>query len=249
MQSTIDQIVVFDFDGTLFRSPRPPKRWRGRWWSHPVSLEPPCVPEQADDSWWVDQVVSQMEQWLDDPSSYVVVLTARTPIFKPRIAELLQQRDIEPDELLTVGYPGRRNKLAALRRLLDQFPESRYVEVWEDREKQGQDLAYLAYAEGRESNFYIVPDAAQDAPCTAQEIIKQGQLLRGGLADKRSISEFDSKALREGIKVEMEHTSDPKIAREIAMDHLAEDPRYYEKLRAIEGKPGSFILVEVDGTD
>lgn len=193
--------------------------------------------------------MSQMEQWLDDPSSYVVVLTARTPIFKPRIAELLQQRDIEPDELLTVGYPGRRNKLAALRRLLDQFPESRYVEVWEDREKQGQDLAYLAYAEGRESNFYIVPDAAQDAPCTAQEIIKQGQLLRGGLADKRSISEFDSKALREGIKVEMEHTSDPKIAREIAMDHLAEDLRYYEKLRAIEGKPGSFILVEVDGTD
>lgn len=190
-----------------------------------------------------------MEQWLDDPSSYVAVLTARTPIFKPRISELLEQRGIEPDVLLTVGFPARRNKLAALRRLIDQFPEASYVEVWEDREDQGQDLAFLAYAEGLDSNFYIVPDASQEAPCTSQEIIERGQLLRGGLADKRSIFEFDSKALREGIKVEMEHTSDPKIAREIAMDHLAEDPRYYEKLRAIEGEPGPFILVEVDGTD
>jgi hypothetical protein len=32
----------------------------------------------------------------------------------------------------------------------------------------------------------------------------------------------------------MEHTSDPKIAEEIAMDHLVEDPNYYKKLKTIE---------------
>ena len=30
--------------------------------------------------------------------------------------------------------------------------------------------------------------------------------------------------------VEMEHTNDPDIAKEIAMDHLTEDPDYYSKL-------------------
>jgi len=36
-----------------------------------------------------------------------------------------------------------------------------------------------------------------------------------------------------GIKVELEHTDDIYIAREIAMDHLAEDPDYYNKLKKI----------------
>lgn len=38
------------------------------------------------------------------------------------------------------------------------------------------------------------------------------------------------KQLEIGIKVEMEHTKDPKIAEKIATDHLNEDPHYYTKL-------------------
>lgn len=38
------------------------------------------------------------------------------------------------------------------------------------------------------------------------------------------------KEIKKGIAHEKEHTSDPKVAREIAMDHLKEDPKYYEKL-------------------
>jgi hypothetical protein len=37
-----------------------------------------------------------------------------------------------------------------------------------------------------------------------------------------------------GIKTEMEHTSDKKVAEEIALDHLFEDPKYYTKLTAME---------------
>lgn len=37
--------------------------------------------------------------------------------------------------------------------------------------------------------------------------------------------------LAKGIRVEMEHTNDEKTAREIALDHLGEDPRYYTKLQ------------------
>ena len=34
-----------------------------------------------------------------------------------------------------------------------------------------------------------------------------------------------------GIEEEMEHTSDEAVAYEIALDHLSEDPQYYEKER------------------
>jgi len=52
----------------------------------------------------------------------------------------------------------------------------------------------------------------------------------GGKAAGRPDSDFDPEQLKKGIKVEMEHTDDPKVAREIAKDHLAEDPHYYTML-------------------
>lgn len=58
--------------------------------------------------------------------------------------------------------------------------------------------------------------------------------LPGGLADRYSPDDFDPKALRQGIKVELEHTDDRALATEIAMDHLVEDPDYYTKLATIE---------------
>ncbi len=53
--------------------------------------------------------------------------------------------------------------------------------------------------------------------------------LKGGLADNIDASTFDPKELALGIKHEREHTDDDDIAKEIAMDHIAEDPRYYSK--------------------
>ena len=40
--------------------------------------------------------------------------------------------------------------------------------------------------------------------------------------------------LAKGIKVEMEHTQDPKVAQEIALDHIAELPDYYDRLLFVE---------------
>lgn len=59
-----------------------------------------------------------------------------------------------------------------------------------------------------------------------------------GLADKKNLSEskVDPKEMRLGMKVEAEHTSDRKKQHEIAMDHLAEDSKYYSKLITWERK-------------
>lgn len=60
-------------------------------------------------------------------------------------------------------------------------------------------------------------------------------LIPGGLADNLPDDMFDADALEQGIKVEMEHTDDPKLAKEIAKDHLTEDMQYYKKLAKMEG--------------
>lgn len=62
-------------------------------------------------------------------------------------------------------------------------------------------------------------------------ILKALNKLIGGKGDKKSLSDFPSKEVAMGQKVEMEHTRDPKLADEITADHLAENPHYYSKLK------------------
>ena len=67
------------------------------------------------------------------------------------------------------------------------------------------------------------------------------------IADKHNVPvEQINKELKLGTKVELEHTKDPEMAHEIAMDHLMEDPLYYSKLAKANleearklGKPSS----------
>ena len=54
--------------------------------------------------------------------------------------------------------------------------------------------------------------------------------LPGGVGDNTPTDQVDPNQLSIGIQVEMEHTNDLDIAKEIAMDHLTEDPQYYTKL-------------------
>ena len=68
--------------------------------------------------------------------------------------------------------------------------------------------------------------------------------LKGGVSDKKTLEDVAKKhtveleklkqELDKGVKVEMEHTNDKDKAKEIAMDHLFEDPNYYVKLNKIE---------------
>ena len=74
-------------------------------------------------------------------------------------------------------------------------------------------------------------------------IAEQVNALTGGVGDTTAPSNVNTKELAIGVQVEMEHTNDPKIATEIAMDHLTEDPEYYTKLvnagLATEFKPSA----------
>lgn len=54
----------------------------------------------------------------------------------------------------------------------------------------------------------------------------------------RPDSDYDPEQLAMGIEVEMEHTDDPAVAKEIAKDHLEELPDYYTHLDKMEKNRG-----------
>lgn len=73
--------------------------------------------------------------------------------------------------------------------------------------------------------------------------INESDKIKGGLSDKKTIEDIADRhsvslsqlkqELHRGIKVELEHTNSKNVAKEIAMDHLYEDPKYYTKLKKI----------------
>lgn len=67
-----------------------------------------------------------------------------------------------------------------------------------------------------------------------EDRVEKAEKLQGGKGDNKKPEAFDPKQLAVGVEHELEHTKDREIAREIAMDHLAEDPEYYVKLKKIE---------------
>lgn len=66
--------------------------------------------------------------------------------------------------------------------------------------------------------------------------------IPGGKAAGKPDSDFSPAALKQGQKVELEHTTSPAIAKEIAKDHLVEDPQYYDKLKQVESRANAGTL-------
>lgn len=73
-------------------------------------------------------------------------------------------------------------------------------------------------------------------------LLDAAEKLKGGMADNKTLEDIAKKhnvsledikkEFEAGLKVEKEHTTDEKVATEIAKDHLFEDPKYYTKLDA-----------------
>lgn len=67
------------------------------------------------------------------------------------------------------------------------------------------------------------------------DILNKKTLTVSQLADKHGVPvEQIQQQLAKGIKVELEHTSHPDVAKEIALDHLGEFPDYYDRLTQAE---------------
>jgi hypothetical protein len=58
-------------------------------------------------------------------------------------------------------------------------------------------------------------------------------VVKGGTAKDKTPDDFDIDDLSRGSEMEMEHTDDPHVAIDIAMDHLAEFDDYYDEKKGL----------------
>jgi hypothetical protein len=106
--------------------------------------------------------------------------------------------------------------------------------------------------DNKKTNFIVKHSGQTDFEDDLDEIAVQTDVIPGGLAKSKTIMDFvkkyDAKGyydpsqmaeyikqkIKDGAKVEMEHTSDIRFATEIAKDHIWEDLNYYTKLKKVE---------------
>jgi len=132
------ELHLYDFDGTLFRSPERPAGWDGRWWSSAVSLLPPCVPERPGSEWWVSATVASAKRSVSEQEVFAILCTGRPANagLRFRVAELLKQKGLDFDEVYLKGNRGGdtdTQKVRVIVTLLRRYPIIDTVRIWEDR--------------------------------------------------------------------------------------------------------------------
>lgn len=128
---------IFDFDDTLFDSPKVPKDWEGserEWWRNPASLSPPHVPEGAEKK-RVLPTAQVARSSVQNPKVHAVLLTGRAddPGMRMRIASITKALGLEFDSLFfkesgnTEQYKAR-----VVEGLLQKMPSVQTVAMWDD---------------------------------------------------------------------------------------------------------------------
>lgn len=159
------RLAVFDFDGTLFRSPQKPVWWPWQgYWGRPESLAPPYVPDAPDASWWAEEVVGAAREALADPDAHVIVLTGRPEKFTSRVTALLLSAGLDFHGCYCVGS-GAGNTLDMKQVCLQQLIRLKgikRVDMWEDRPEHVE--PFLAFLATQTSEFQVnlVPRASRE---------------------------------------------------------------------------------------
>jgi hypothetical protein len=91
-----------------------------------------------------------------------------------------------------------------------------------------------SFLKKKEESFSIVnkilTEIEEESECGMKKVPSVESIAKKHKVDLKSVKE----QLQKGIKVEHEHTNNEKLARTIALQHLAERPDYYTKLKKVE---------------
>jgi DNA topoisomerase-1 len=161
---------VYDFDGTLFRSPEKPVWWKGGWWGNLDSLTPPCVPEQPSSDWWNGSVVEAAKRSLSNPDTRTIFLTGRIQKFSIRVKDLLRQAGLPFDEMFFAGGGATEKfKLETIKKILGEEPTIRGVSIWEDRGPHLRMFADWVESNGRACFPHLITVSAHPIDCPPPE--------------------------------------------------------------------------------
>lgn len=175
------------------------------------------------------------------------------------IEAVLKRAGIHPknpqyaDMVFRTNYMDMHNVAAEEQRLdpdvIDEFPVWRYMGIRDGRQGKDHEVHFDKYYPAKAKFAEVRGERPYNCRCQpvpvyktewnklkarGVKVAKFSELLEGGIADNATDSQFDADALQKGIETELEHTSNTQMAKEIAKDHLTEDPAYYDKLPTIE---------------
>lgn len=110
----------------------------------------------------------------------------------------------------------------------------------------------------KDNTFIEIPKVIYDALVFDEKPVVADQ-LSGGKADKKDIYQiareqnvgldFAMEQWNKGTAVEMEHTKDKAVAKEIALDHLSESINYYIELEKMEQKLSDTMIAYTDASE
>jgi hypothetical protein len=143
------RLVIYDFDGTIFRSP---DKEAGKklylektgnifpcqgWWGRMESLSPPIVPQTPDPSWYFSHTINNIQSDQASPETKLVLMTGRPYHLRSRVLELLDNQGLIFDGyFFSAQVDSKGNTTAEIKKnyilkLLEENYES--LEIHEDR--------------------------------------------------------------------------------------------------------------------
>lgn len=131
-------IYIFDFDGTLMRTPEEtPSWWKDpapfSWHSDPVSLSPPVVPSKPSGKHWISWVAKEAKKALQDSNAKVFLVTARVSSMKKRILEILKSKGLSFDGVyFNPGTDASSYKKKVFLDIQKRIPSPSEVHIFED---------------------------------------------------------------------------------------------------------------------
>jgi len=191
------ELHVYDFDGTLFRSPHQPDWWGpGVWWAQDVSLSYPCVPTKPTPDWWVNSTVTRAHQSILNPRVWTVLITGRLDGkggFRYRVPELLKQVGLNFDGVyLNDDQDTAQFKAKTVSSLLTRFPHIETVRMWDDQDKNmGAVRGIVSEVWGKDFDSHLVStDLIQPPLCSREDMEK---LVEEGWVPERVASRWVSR--------------------------------------------------------
>jgi tRNA nucleotidyltransferase/poly(A) polymerase len=176
---TYNRLVMYDFDGTLFRSwEKTPDWWENptpySFFDQPASLDEPCVPGHPGNQYWINKTVQAAQGDTRDRSTYSVLITGRMRVHTERISALLEQKGIRFNKMLfNPGMAAAKFKSLALGHLLASYNTINEVVIWENENQShyAQYLATAATALGRDIKVIVhnIHEAAVPLACGPQD--------------------------------------------------------------------------------
>jgi len=161
-----NKISVFDFDGTLVDTALPEygkKIWKDKtgtdwphigWWGRIESLD-----MDVFDNPTLPSVISAYNKERSNPNTTVVMLTGRREKLSSGVEAILAQKGLTFDQYLyNYGGETSQNKKEQMGNMLDELPNVRYIEMWDDRTehiKTFEDWGNELVSSGRLDGFKV----------------------------------------------------------------------------------------------